>query len=172
MSVIMILLVAVSTAQISSLVIINDDLGNNVYAIPLIGERQYRTQADGTDSTPMNSQISNPGFEIAQAPSSAQGPPHSPPGPPFAKQVLQVRQVIGPETIIETPETHGMTVTAECDSDEFVTGGGYVSSTDRLAPTSEQATPSGWEVRLFVNEVHPGDSAHAVAECAKLVDAP
>ena len=52
MSVIMILLLAVSTAQISSLVT-KYDLDNNVYAIHSIGERQYLTQADGTDSSPM-----------------------------------------------------------------------------------------------------------------------
>jgi hypothetical protein len=52
MSVITILLVAVSTAQISSMVITNDNPGNNVYA---------------------------------------QGPIPSRPGPPFSKQVLEVR---------------------------------------------------------------------------------
>ncbi len=86
MSVIVVLLIAVSTVQLSTMVLANDHSGNKIYAQQSYVEIQSRTHNDGRDSTSTNPQVSNSGSPIAQAP-----PPH--PGPPFSKQVLQTRIV-------------------------------------------------------------------------------
>jgi hypothetical protein len=93
-SISVVILVAVSTMQLSPVLTSNGNIAaNNPHAKYTNGERQSQTPVDGTD-LPMNMQISDPGNEIAQAPSS-------PPGPPGLEKELQVRQVVSPVTVID-----------------------------------------------------------------------
>jgi hypothetical protein len=180
-----IILVAVSTAQLSSMVASNDNIaadpvyakrhstnfeqaaslvndcsGDHESSIICVNNNPQTEGENNVVNTPINSLINNP---VEEAP----------------KQVLQVRQVAGSEITI--PALGTATAVAECDADEFVTGGGF--ETDEIGSDiflegfgtihefAISGPPAGWFVR-FGNPSTVSGSFHAVAECAKLVDAP
>lgn len=83
--------------------------------------------------------------------------------------MLQVRQV----EVLSVDLDPGVSGTsqAECDSDEFVTGGGFVASSVNLLIGFSAPLSDGWQVGAH----NPGDiseSFRAIALCAMLVDAP
>jgi hypothetical protein len=182
-SLIMILLVvAVSTAQLSSMVVSNDGV-LNVYAkysnnqaqslvndcdvfssggAPNCQNNAPQTTADGT--APISIQKSNPGQPGPQGPAGPQGPP----GP---DKILSTREVFN------TTESGGpgiISAEADCADDEEVTGGGYLVSPQNavldLIVNGNSRSNNGWIVQIF-SEVDNVDLT-AFAECAKLVDAP
>jgi hypothetical protein len=169
-----IILVAVSTTQLSSTVVSNGNIPavNKVYATLSDEERQSRIEAHGIDNTPMNFQLSNPRNEIAQA-------PPSPPGPPFAKQVLQVR-VVNTGLVTVQPGGGSGEAVASCAPDEVVVGGGMIALSDPRGisldtesehPTTGPINPTDWQ--YGITNVGPNDvRIAATALCAKLVDAP
>jgi hypothetical protein len=170
-SISVVILAALSTTQLLSMVTSNDNIPavNKVYATLSDDERQSRIQAHGTDSMPMNLQLSNPRNEIAQV-------PPSPPGPPFSKQQLQVTQVSGPTVRVLANEIGESLAT--CATDEILTGGGTVFFADAGNKPLEteidgplNTPPTEWQYR--VDNPGPGQVfIRAEALCAKLVDAP
>jgi len=129
-------------------------------------------QADGSANSPINSPVYNSGQQGSKGEQGEQGPP----GP---SQELQVRQVFGEPVTI--PSGQGEAATASCDSDELATGGGFAvreeseSNVINLPELSMAGTPFDtptiWNVG--VENAGPEEiTIEAVAECAKLVDAP
>lgn len=182
-SITMILFVGTSASalQLSSIIMLNGDIYNNAYAKKYSTNFEQATslvndcpgdqesseicvnnnpQTQGRDnviSTPISSQIEKPVDEGEEGPN----------------QELQVRQVEGTSTQIE-PLDDG-TAIAECDSEEFVTGGGYaifgiVSDAVIEQESAVSGPPPGWSLSV----ANTGPSAiqvQAFAECATLVDA-
>jgi hypothetical protein len=182
-SVSVIILVAVSTAQLSSMITSDD----NIAAVPVYAKRHStnfeqaaslvnncsgdgasgticvnnnpQTEGKNNDvNTPINSQISNT-VEAA------------PPGP---NQILQARQVSSDSVIVAPGTTEN--ALANCDADEVVTGGGELV---RNAATGNELNPDHSGVRVgngwLVTYTNPGPEnieIIAFAECAQLVDVP
>jgi hypothetical protein len=81
-------------------------------------------------------------------------------------------------TQVEVPPHTGRTATAECNSDEFVTGGAYIISglLDDAVYNFDfafQGPPPGWSVRIANDDKQNlglSLGLQAVVECAKLVD--
>lgn len=104
----------------------------------------------------------------------AQFQPPGPPGPPFSNQVLQVREVESP--ILTVVPGGSQSVTASCDPDEVLTGGGF--GVEEFDPDNNvvnydlSSTRLGssqiWEVILSNNGPDPMQ-VRAVAECLKLI---
>jgi len=97
-------------------------------------------------------------------------------GPPGPDKELQVRQVMG--SFIEVPAHTFRTASVSCNSDEFVTGGGYringrLNDAIHVFEEAISGPPPGWSIMIAnADELNLGNSLGlaAVAECAKLVD--
>jgi hypothetical protein len=195
-SVIAVVLVAVSTAQLSSVVLSNgtvayaysnsqaqsfaNECGQDVSTGPICINNGPQSQADGTASTPF---VSVSGGQGEQGPPGPQGPQGltGEQGPPGPKQELEVRRVIGTPT--EIPAGDSDTVTASCAPDELATGGGFTLRKEiedqpntanpemgSVASPPNDA-PNGWSYDV----TNPGPNPvgiNSIAQCAKLVDAP
>lgn len=210
---IMILLVAVSTVpQLSSMVAVNGDSGTNIYAKYSNSQTQSLANncrvsdsgsgspncanigpqlTDGTASSPINLQISNPAAEQGsqgpqgpkgeqgeQGPPGPQGPagPDGPQGPGGPEKELQVRTVLGDEQTV--PSGGLRTSSAICAPDEFVTGGGHFIEdfSNEINPKLiEEGVPLDEPNAWDFDYINPGPDEvriQAIAECAKLVDVP
>lgn len=184
LNVIVIILVAVSTAQLSSMMVSYADTGTNVYAkystnnqaqsltndcgedessATNCGINGQQVLADGTANVATNLEISNPAEEGSE------------PGPsPEPNQQLQVRQVNADTPTLIQANSSGTSV-ANCDPTEDVTGGGLIFGEvgDRLSNEinpqySERESENGWAVEYF----NPGPrdvNLLAFAECASLL---
>ncbi|MGH9974363.1 MAG: hypothetical protein ACRD8Z_00795 [Nitrososphaeraceae archaeon] len=181
-SVIAILLVAVSTAQLSSMNGSSINIfANNVYA------QKYSTNFEQAASLVNNCSGDHESSQICvNTNPQTQGKDNdvntrvtTPPGPAGPDQVLEKRQVISttpPGTLPIVQPGQISTRSAECNSDEVVTGGGYRISTGAFGVVEfqgETVTNSipAWTVTIQ----NRGDSLfvfEVIAECVKLVDAP
>jgi hypothetical protein len=134
--------------------------------------------AEGMAITPINSQISNAGGRSELGPEGPPGPPgpQGPEGPAGPDKALQVRTVTGEGVEVGLAESE--VARAFCASDEVATGGGMIISEqgNSINPDIHDTgtsflNPSGWAVEY--NNLGPNPlTIHAIAECAKLVDAP
>jgi hypothetical protein len=173
-----ILIVAISAAQLSSTVVSNGDTGTNAYAkysnsqaSSLVNECSEDRESNKicVNSNPQTQGKDN----VVSAPISSQTQKPNPlDGEEGPEQELQVREVEGNMTQIEMLDDG--TAIAECDSDEFVTGGGYaifgvVSDAVIQQESAVSGPPAGWY--LFVTNTGPSTiEVQAFAECAELVD--
>jgi hypothetical protein len=192
---IIILVVGVSTTQLSTMTGVNDNsiLANNVYAKYSSDQAQSlvndcdifdsdevttcqnngpQTMADGT--APISIQNSNPGQpEPKDDTDGPQGPPQGPPGGPAGQ--LLVTQVVG--NTVEVPPGEQRQSEAVCEPGEVATGGGFdldafTESNNQINPVVRSvgdglSQPNGWIVEYF----NPGPNAvsvQAFAECASL----
>ena len=188
-SVIAIMLVTVSTGQLSSVVLSN---GTVVYAYSNSQAQSLDNTCGNDGSSGINCANSGPqniGDDTTttltplQISNSGKEAPQGPPGPPGPDKVLEKRQVSsfilsdeGPPFLPIVQPGATPTFSAKCNSDEIVTGGGYrISEAGFGIPSFQGATVTGslpaWTVTitnfgstLFTFEVF--------AECVKLVDAP
>ena len=192
-SIIIVVLVAVSTVQISSAVVFHDRIINNVYARysndqaqSLVNDCEHgncgnngpQSQADGNAFAPV---ISLSGGQGEQGPPGQQGPKGDTgdTGPPGPKQELQVRTVSSDFVTVQ-PNSEGF-AHADCAADEVATGGGVIESpplTNEINPFVEDLggqvgipPKSAW-VFFYDNPGPEEVLIQAFAECAKLVDAP
>jgi hypothetical protein len=193
-SVLMTVLVAVSTSQLSTMVLSNVDsvvyAYSNSQAQSLHNECEHgvcanngpQTQADGTPiAMPVITQSGGQGEQGPPGPAGPQGPQgeqgiQGEQGPPGPDKELQVRRVVGNGVIVPGPGQGAEEV--ECASDEVVTGGGsnYLLrdfGENEINPniSAFPTINNGWEV--FV--LNPGPNPvtiQSVVECAKLVDVP
>jgi hypothetical protein len=97
-------------------------------------------------------------------------------GPPGPDKVLQVRTVRG--DVVTVQANQRVDVSASCSPGEVVTGGGMLSDTtsNTINPAwfdlgSPENNPTAWELAYRNPGPAPVD-VRAVAECARLVDAP
>ncbi|MGA9319257.1 MAG: hypothetical protein WBV84_14490 [Nitrososphaeraceae archaeon] len=184
-SLIAVLLVAVSSAQLSSVVLSN---GTVVYAYSNSQAQSLDNKCGNDGSSGINCANSGPqniGDDTVttltplQLSNSGKEGPQGPPGPPGPDKVLEKRQTDSnpPPPSLPIVQPGGTsTRSAECNSDEIVTGGGYrISEAGFGIPSFQGATVTdsipAWTVTitnfgstLFTFEVF--------AECVKLVDAP
>jgi hypothetical protein len=167
-----IILVAVSTMQLSSMIVSNGNAASNVYAKYSNNQAQSLINECGIgESSGVNCAINGPQI---QADGSATTPVISqtsgqrgPAGPSESEQKLQVRTVIGDSTIALPGFT---TATASCAPDELATGGGIATGT--VLPGSIYAdmgiprdAPNTWTL-LYINPGPTSISIRAFAECA------
>jgi hypothetical protein len=141
---------------------------------------QATSQSDdcGNGQVPSNVGCQNIGSSIQGDENSVaitgqqQVPFSSPPigGEPRAH--LEVRQAIGTRVDTLNPGQTGFAL-ATCGSDEVITGGGYAisSPSGRISIDLNGVNQHGWQVR-GTNIGGSGFSLSAIAECARLVDAP
>lgn len=174
-SISVVILVAVSTMQLSSTILFNDSSFTSAYAKYSNSQTQSLLNDCG-DSSSIGINCTNNGPQTQGKDNTVTTPIDTQISNPAPKQILQVRQVEGnPITIAE--DKFG-TATAECAPDEFVTGGGFDidESGIELFPNfvTEKAfsgPPAGWSVTAFTS-ASDGLVFNAFAECAKLVVAP
>jgi|SoiMethySBSTD1v2_1073268.scaffolds.fasta_scaffold774295_1 hypothetical protein len=183
-SVIAILLVVVSTAQLVSMIgSSNNIFANNVYA------QKYSTNFEQAASLVNNCSGNQESSQICvNTNPQTQGKDNdvntrvtTPPGPPGSEQVLEKRQVSSfiptdpPSIPIVQPGGTG-TLSAKCNSDEIVTGGGYRISEGAFGIVEfqgETVTDSipAWTVSVS-NHGSTLFTFEVFAECVKLADAP
>jgi hypothetical protein len=177
-----IILLVVSAAQLSSFIASNGYFAaDNVYA------QRYSTNFEQAASLVNNCSGDHESSQICvNTNPQTQGKDNdvntrvtTPPGPAGPDQVLEKRQVISttpPGTLPIVQPGQISTRSAECNSDEIVTGGGYRISTGAFGVVEfqgETVTNSipAWTVTIQ----NRGDSLfifEVIAECVKLVDAP
>lgn len=193
-SISVIILVAVSTAQLSSMIALNGNsaTANNVYAKYTNSFEETASltntcsgddsncminnpQTEGENNSPINLQISSPGEEGQPGPPGPPGP-EGPQGPPGPNKELQVRTVTGEgvEVGLAEPEV----ARAFCAPDEVVTGGGM-----SISEQGNSINPDIFDIGISFNNLsgwaveydNPGPNPvtiRAIAQCAKLVDTP
>ena len=197
-SVITIMLIAVSTSQLSSVILsdgnvvyaysnnqaqsLDNDCGNDGSSGINCANNGPLMQGDGLASSPIITQSGGGGGQ--QGPPGPQGPKGDtgdtgPIGPAGPKQILQVRTVAG--DVVQIPPGTSGEATAKCESGEVATGGGlfHTSGANEINPPEEDqgnptAKPTEWTVG-YLNPSGPNQQSAAIrafAECAKLVDAP
>ena len=157
-SISVIVLISVSTPQLSSMIVANGDTAasNNVYAQFPPGPRPP------------------PGQQFPPGPPPGQ---QFPPFPPGIDEELQTRVVVGAFGQIEGDGSTSSR-SAICASDEVVTGGGseVTSGGNLINPTHrDYAEPTNNLDRWTVTVTNPGPNPidiRAFAVCAKLVDVP
>lgn len=101
--------------------------------------------------------------------------------PPAPDKELEVRQVEGdPENV---PPNHSVMVHATCAEDEVLTGGGWSTQDDVgsgfhlnlvvlfSGPNPDDPTHD-WQILVHNDEGGVSPDARAIAQCAKLVEAP
>jgi hypothetical protein len=177
-SVIAVFLVAVSTAQLSSMVLSED---NVVYAYST-NFNQAASLVNNCSGDDESSQIClNNNQEVQGKDNDVNTQISTPPGRPGPDKVLEQRQVSSfiptdpPSLPIVQPGGTG-TFSAKCNSDEIVTGGGYRISEGAFGivefqgATATDSTPA-WTVTI-TNHGSTLFTFEVFAECVKLVDAP
>lgn len=178
-------LIAVSTSQLSPIVLFNGDVVYGYYN----SQSQSNANDCGLDQTTgINCANNGPLMQgnglasspvIAQSAGQDQQGPQGPPGPPGPDKKIQTR-IVESDVRIIPPDPNFSLITATCASDEVATGGGYsvqeqlgvhdnLINYQVIEPDPGQLA-NAWELRIQ----NPGPETIEVvtfAVCAKLADA-